>query len=292
MRRFVAGEVDVLVSTLIVESGLDVPNANTMFVNRADTFGLAQLYQLRGRVGRSHRRAYCYLLVPDAVDEDAERRLKILEHHTELGSGYRIALKDMELRGAGNLLGPEQSGFVHAVGFELYLKMLDETVQRVLKGGDGPRLQPAEVSLDVGAYIPDSYIESQEAKLDVYRRLTAMTDPEAIAALRDEVRDRFGLLPAEAEAFFVAATLRVLGGRAGIETISARGNEARITFRGSAVPAMKGISAAFHEVQFQAEVRRSHPLSLRLTRLGGASMLDGLVRALTLIQPNPSTHPR
>jgi len=194
----------------------------------------------------------------------------------------------MELRGAGNLLGPEQSGFVHAVGFELYLKMLDETVQRVMRGGDAPRLQPAEVSLDVGAYIPDSYIASQEAKLDVYRRLTAMTDPQPIAALRDEVRDRFGPLPPEAEAFFLMATLRVLGGRAGIETISLRGNEARITFRGSAVPAMKGISAAFHEVQFQAEVRRSHPLSLKLTRLGGASILDGLVRALTLIQPNPT----
>nr|MBA3889154.1 DEAD/DEAH box helicase [Gemmatimonadaceae bacterium] len=122
MHRFVSGEVDVLVSTLIVESGLDVPNANTMFVNRADRLGLAQLYQLRGRVGRSHRRAYCYLIVPEAgTDEDAERRLKVLEHHTELGAGYRIALKDMELRGAGNILGPEQSGYVHAVGFDLYL---------------------------------------------------------------------------------------------------------------------------------------------------------------------------
>jgi transcription-repair coupling factor (superfamily II helicase) len=127
MHRFVSGEVDVLVSTLIVESGLDVPNANTMFVNRADNLGLAQLYQLRGRVGRSHRRAYCYLLVPDSVDPDAERRLQVLEHHTELGAGYKIALKDMEMRGAGNLLGAEQSGYVHAVGFDLYLRMLDET---------------------------------------------------------------------------------------------------------------------------------------------------------------------
>src|SRR5690606_38280335 len=118
MRRFVAGEIDVLVSTLIVESGIDVPNANTMFVDRADRLGLAQLYQLRGRVGRSHRRAYCYLMVPDRIDEDAERRLRVLEHHTELGAGYRVALKDMELRGAGNLLGPEQSGFVQAVGFD------------------------------------------------------------------------------------------------------------------------------------------------------------------------------
>ncbi|MBC8069123.1 MAG: transcription-repair coupling factor, partial [Deltaproteobacteria bacterium] len=113
MHKFVSGDIDVLVSTLIVESGLDVPNANTMFINRADHLGLAQLYQLRGRVGRSHRRAYCYLLVPDSVDPEAERRLQVLEHHTELGAGYKIALKDMEMRGAGNLLGAEQSGYVH-----------------------------------------------------------------------------------------------------------------------------------------------------------------------------------
>ena len=144
----------MLVSTLIVESGLDVPNANTMFVNRADNFGLAQLYQLRGRVGRSHRRAYCYLSSPDAVDADAERRLQVLEHHTELGAGYRIALKDMELRGAGNLLGAEQSGFVHAVGFDLYLRMLEETVQRVMNGEKHRVSQPSDVSLDVAAFIP------------------------------------------------------------------------------------------------------------------------------------------
>jgi len=283
MRRFVDGEVDVLVSTLIVESGLDVPNANTMFVNRADMVGLAQLYQLRGRVGRSHRRAYCYLLAPDSMDEDAERRLKILEHHTELGAGYRIALKDMELRGAGNLLGPEQSGFVHAVGFDMYLRMLDETVTRILRGGDAPKLQPADVSLDVPAYLPDEYVSAKDAKLDLYRRLTAMTDPKDVETLRGEVRDRFGPIPTEAHAFFAAALLRILGGTAGVETIAVRGNEARITFKGSAVPAMKGISAAFHEVQFQAEVRRAHPLSLKLTRLGGAGMLDGLVRALSSI---------
>jgi transcription-repair coupling factor (superfamily II helicase) len=291
MRRFVSGEVDVLVSTLIVESGLDVPNANTMFVNRADMFGLAQLYQLRGRVGRSHRRAYCYLLAPDSMDEEANRRLNILEHHTELGAGYRIALKDMELRGAGNLLGPEQSGFVHTVGFDMYLRMLDETVTNVLRGGDGPKLHPAEVSLDQPAYLPDEYVVSKDAKLDIYRRLTALTDPDGVNVLREEVRDRFGQIPPEAHAFFGAAILRILGGKAGVETIAVRGNEARITFRGSAVPGMKGISAAFHEVQFQAEVRRAHPLSLKLIRLGGASMLDGLVRALSSIQTTP-TSPR
>ena len=129
MRGFVAGEVDILVSTMIVESGLDVPNANTMVVHDAHRFGLAQLYQLRGRVGRSHRRAYCYLLVPDTIDADAEERLKVLEHHTDLGAGYRIALKDLELRGAGNLLGAEQSGHAQAVGFDLYMRWLEETVR-------------------------------------------------------------------------------------------------------------------------------------------------------------------
>ena len=285
MRKFVDGEIDVLVSTMIVESGLDVPNANTMFVNRADTFGLAQLYQLRGRVGRSHRRASCYLLVPDSIDEDANRRLTILEHHTQLGAGYQIALKDLELRGAGNLLGPEQSGFVHAVGFDMYLRMLDETVKRVLRGDDAPRLQPSELSVDVASYLPDEYITSQDAKLDVYRRLTHMTDVAEIEALREEVRDRFGVLPEPAAAFFRVALLRVLGGASDIESVLVRGNEARITFREHAVPRMKGISAAFHEVQFQAEVRRAHPLALKLTRLGGAEMLDGLVRALTTLRP-------
>ncbi len=285
MRKFVEGETDVLVSTMIVESGLDVPNANTMFVDRADHFGLAQLYQLRGRVGRSHRRANCYLLVPDTdIDEDANRRLRILEHHTELGAGYRIALKDLEMRGAGNLLGPEQSGFVTAVGFDMYLRMLDETVKRVMRGDTAPKLRPSDVTVDLPSYLPDDYVTSQDAKLDIYRRLTHMLDVAEIEGLKAELRDRFGPLPESAETFFTVAMLRVLGGAAQIDSMLLRGNEARITFGEHAVPRMKGISAAFHEVQFQAEVRRAHPLSLKLTRLGGADLLGGLVRALAKLR--------
>jgi transcription-repair coupling factor (superfamily II helicase) len=280
MHKFVNGQIDVLVSTMIVESGLDVPNANTMFVNRADNFGLAQLYQLRGRVGRSHRRAYCYLLVPDNVDPDAERRLSILEHHTELGAGYRIALKDLELRGAGNLLGPEQSGFVHAVGFDMYLRMLDETVRHLVQGNGAPKLVPADVSADVPNYLPDDFVPAQEAKLDIYRRISRITEPRELEALRSELRDRFGPLPVPAEAMLAIAQLRIIGATLGIEGILVRGDEARVNFRDTAAPRMKGLSAAFHEVQFQAEVRRAVPLSLKLTRLGGAPMLDGLVRAL------------
>jgi transcription-repair coupling factor (superfamily II helicase) len=280
MHKFVNGDVDVLVSTMIVESGLDVPNANTMFVNRADYFGLAQLYQLRGRVGRSHRRAYCYLMVPDSVDPDAERRLQVLEHHTELGAGYRIALKDLEMRGAGNLLGAEQSGFVHAVGFDLYLRMLEDTVRRLMSGDAAPKVVPSDVTIDTPNYLPDDYVVSQDAKIDVYKRLARFTEPREVEALRTELRDRFGPLPPAAEAMLALAQLRIVGGSLGIEGILVRGEEARVTFRGSAAPRVKGLSAAFHDVQFQAEVRRAVPLSLKLTRLGGAPMLDGLVRAL------------
>ena len=275
----------MLVSTMIVESGLDVPNANTMFVNRADHFGLAQLYQLRGRVGRSHRRAYCYLLVPDATRRGrGAPPAKFSSTTPSSAPAIRIALKDLEMRGAGNLLGPEQSGFVTAVGFDMYLRMLDETVKRLMRGRYAPKLQPSDVSVDLPSYLPDDYVTSQDAKLDIYRRLTHMIDPADIDALRAEVRDRFGPLPAPAATFFAVATLRVLGGAAEIESMLLRGDEARITFREHAVPRMKGISAAFHEVQFQAEVRRAHPLSLKLTRLGGAELLGGLVRALATLR--------
>jgi transcription-repair coupling factor (superfamily II helicase) len=229
MHSFVSGDVDVLVSTMIVESGLDVPNANTMFVNRADNFGLAQLYQLRGRVGRSHRRAYCYLMVPDSVDPEAERRLQVLEHHTELGAGYRIALKDLEMRGAGNLLGAEQSGFVHAVGFDMYLRMLEETVTRLMSGDAAPKLVPSDVTIDTPNYLPDDYVVAQDAKIDIYKRLARYTAPSEIEGLRTELRDRFGPLPVPAEAMLALAQLRIIGGALGIEGILVRGNEARIT---------------------------------------------------------------
>src|SRR3989449_2999828 len=170
MARFVRGEVDVLVSTMIVESGLDVPNANTMLVSRADQFGLAQLYQLRGRVGRSHRRAYCYLLVPDVIDPDADDRLRVLEHHTDLGSGYRIALRDLELRGAGNLLGAEQTGHAQTVGFDTYLRWLQEMVEALKNGeqGAGSRtFAPPEVIFDQPAHLADDYVPDEAAKLDL-----------------------------------------------------------------------------------------------------------------------------
>jgi transcription-repair coupling factor (superfamily II helicase) len=282
MRRFAAGEVDVLVSTMIVESGLDVPNANTMIVNHAERFGLAQLYQLRGRVGRGHRRAYCYLLVPDRVDPEAEYRLKVLEQHTELGSGYRIALRDLEFRGAGNLLGAEQSGYAHAVGFDLYLRWLAEAVE-ALKGEGRQGGPPPDVVYDAPAHLPDSYVPDEEAKVDFYRRLARAVRHDEIAQLRAELRDRFGPVPREAEGLLVVSELRALGQRLGLETVVVRGDEARLVFRAGAAPRLAGLAAALEEVQFAAEVRRTVPLSLRLTRLGGMPTGVGLVRALAKV---------
>ncbi len=282
MARFVRGEVDVLVSTMIVESGLDVPNANTMLVSRADQLGLAQLYQLRGRVGRSHRRAYCYLLVPDLVDAEADERLRVLEHHTDLGSGYRIALRDLELRGAGNLLGAEQSGYAQAVGFDTYLRWLQETVEALKGKGDGGRgtRVPPEVVLDQPAHLADDYVPDEAAKLDLYRRLARAEALSEIEAVREELRDRFGPLPDDARRLLLVSELRALGGRAGLEMVLVKGDEARLTFRRDATPRLARLTAALDAVQFEAEVRRAAPLSLRLRRLGGEAIGPGLVRAL------------
>jgi transcription-repair coupling factor (superfamily II helicase) len=280
MRCFVAGEVDILVSTMIVESGLDVANANTMVVHDAHRFGLAQLYQLRGRVGRSHRRAYCYLLVPDTIDADAEERLRVLEHHTDLGAGYRIALKDLEIRGAGNLLGAEQSGHAQAVGFDLYLRWLEETVRALRGQGAVEPPTPPEVVLDRPAHLPDGYVPDDDVKLDLYRRLARAVTSSEIDGLRDELRERFGPLPPMAETLLDMARLRVMGAALGLQNVLVRGEEARLTFRPGTAPRLAGLTSALDDVQLAAEVRRTVPLSLRLMRLGGEPIVPALVRAL------------
>ncbi len=280
MRRFVNGEVDILVSTMIVESGLDVPNANTMVVHDAHRLGLAQLYQLRGRVGRSHRRAYCYLTVPDSIDPEAEERLKVLEHHSDLGSGYRIALKDLEQRGAGNLLGSEQSGHAHAVGFDLYLRWLEETVQ-ALRGRGGEEVPaPPDVVFDRPVGLPDTFVPDDESKLSLYRRLARAAGPGEIDELRQELRERFGPLPPESEHLLDMTRLRVLGAQLGLQHVLVRGEEARLTFRQGTAPRLAGLTAALEDVQLAADVRRTVPLSLRLVRLGGENLIPALVRAL------------
>jgi transcription-repair coupling factor (superfamily II helicase) len=279
MRRFLDGQISVLLSTAIIENGLDVPTANTLIVDRADQFGLAQLYQIRGRVGRSHHRAYCYLLVPEGVDVEAERRLRILEHFTDLGSGYAIALKDLELRGAGNILGAEQSGFVHQIGLDTYTRLLEQTIKR-LRGGETPEATPCEVSIDGGAWLPDEYVDDAAQKLHLYRRLSRVESVAQVDALATEMRDRYGPPPPETDRLFRAAALRLAGTRVAAERILIRGETARLTFRPGAHPRLAVLQDAISDRQTEVVVARATPLSLVLRSRGASPVIDTLLAAL------------
>jgi transcription-repair coupling factor (superfamily II helicase) len=288
MRQFVAGGVNVLVATSIIESGLDVPNANTLIVDRADQFGLAQLYQIRGRVGRSHHRAYCYLVLPENVSEDAEKRLRVLEHYTELGSGYGIALKDLELRGSGNILGSAQSGFVYAVGFDTYMRMLEQTIRELKGDGAVTRHAQAEVSVDGTALIPDEYIEDEAQKLHFYRRLSQVESVDEVDATRRELRDRYGPIPPEVETLLATAALRLIGTQLGIERILVRPWDARVNFRKGVVPRMTALQHAFADWQLEVELQRPMPLSLLLHRRGTEPMERALTGALQALSRDKS----
>ncbi len=193
MLKFIRHEADVLVATTIIENGLDIPLCNTIIVNRADRHGLSELYQLRGRVGRSNRRAYAYLLIPAEAELTpiARRRLAALKEFSDLGAGFKIAALDLELRGAGNLLGGEQSGHIDAVGFELYTSMLDRTV-RELKGEDLPREIDTQLNLGLNIKIPDEYIVEENQRLRMYKRIAGVADERQLGDVAAELADRYG----------------------------------------------------------------------------------------------------
>ena len=211
MRRFVKKEIDVLVSTTIIETGLDIPNVNTIIIHDADRFGLAQLYQLRGRVGRTNRSAYAFLLYKrdKMIKEVAEKRLKAIREFTDLGSGYKISMKDLEIRGAGNLLGQEQSGNIEAVGYDLYCKMLNDAIKR-MSGEKEEADFETTIELPVEAYIPDTYVKSEYIKLDLYKRISKCTTREENDDIIEEIRDRFGEVPKCVLRLFDIAYLKAL----------------------------------------------------------------------------------
>jgi transcription-repair coupling factor (superfamily II helicase) len=233
MLSFLRGDADCLVTTTIIESGLDIPSANTLIVERADQLGLAQAYQIRGRVGRSRERAFAYLLYPsaEALTEDAAARLSTLADHTELGSGFKIAMRDLDIRGAGDLLGEEQSGHVAAVGFELYCQMIDEAVGEAREAGEGGEEAPEPVRLDVpvDAYLSAAFIPFEAAKIDVHRRIAAAREPGELRAIRDEISDRFGPPPAEAENLLTLQRARIELGLAGARSVEFRGGRLSVT---------------------------------------------------------------
>ncbi|MEW6510413.1 MAG: transcription-repair coupling factor [Bacteroidota bacterium] len=303
MMAFLEKRCDMLVATKIIESGLDIPNVNTIVINRADRFGMAELYQLRGRVGRSNVQAYAYLLVPPvaSMPKQTVQRLQAMEEFTELGSGFHLAMRDLEIRGAGNLLGAEQSGFIETMGFETYTRILEEAVQelkdeefRGLFTGEGlhaRRRTETVVESDLDAFIPDQYVGSDAERLLLYRRLYDLTTLEQLQEVREEMTDRFGKFPVELDHLFGMVRLRLAGAAVGFSRIALRGERMHVEFPPET-------STQFYESErFQQLIKnvsgmKSRDASLRQEgnalnlslRLDGASTgIEKLEKAITLL---------
>ena len=261
-------EFDVLVCTTIVESGSTSPNANTLIVERADLFGLSQLHQLRGRVGRGRERAYAYFLYPPEkpLTETAHDRLATIAQNTDLGAGMAVAMKDLEIRGAGNLLGGEQSGHIADVGFDLYIRLVGEAVEEFKGEAAAVAGRPptsVKVELPVDAHLPHDYVPEERLRLEAYRRLAAVTTDDELAAVREELVDRYGPLPAPVETLVEVASLRVLATGAGLTDITLAGKNVRF-----------------------APVELPESRTLRLTRLHPGSIVKPAIR--TILVPRPT----
>jgi transcription-repair coupling factor (superfamily II helicase) len=276
MLEFLNGRHDILLSTTIVEAGLDIPNVNTIIINEADKFGLSQLYQLRGRVGRSNRIAYCYLTYhkEKVLTEAAEKRLQAIKEFTELGSGMKIALRDLEIRGAGNILGPEQHGFVMAVGFDLYIKLLDEAI-RAYQGKQREERVPPRVEISVDAFLPASYIADTRQKIVFYQKIATLQDLEQVRDIREELSDRFGSLPPAAENLLLVAELRLLAEQYSVSTISEEKKEVMVRFHPGQHPESSGLMAVARKLQgkLTAQTGKQVVLTLRTAGLAGSEKL-------------------
>jgi transcription-repair coupling factor (superfamily II helicase) len=263
MESFLRGDYDVLCATTIIEAGLDIPSANTLIVERADLLGLSQLYQIRGRVGRSDVPAHAYLFYPDAAEltEDAGARLAALADYTELGSGFKIAMRDLELRGAGNLLGDEQTGHVAAIGFELYCELLAEAVADLQ--GQAPPAVASSVRVDaaVDAYVPSTYVGMEAAKMDVHRRIALAGSEDELRELESELADRFGPIPEPVANLIGIQAVRIALAPLGAVALSIRRD--RIALSGVTLGAddVRGLRSAIPGLLYQAA---KHELSLRV----------------------------
>jgi transcription-repair coupling factor (superfamily II helicase) len=275
MASFDRHEFDVLLCTTIIESGVDLPNANTLIVDRADMFGLSQLYQIRGRIGRGANRAYAYLMIPraKALTEQAEQRLNTILAATELGAGYQIALRDLEIRGIGNLLGAEQSGQISAIGFDLYTKLLADAVKQLKVNAnadepiepEAPEFSTVRVDIGIDARIPDSYIEDLAQRLSIYQRLARMESDKEIDDIDEEIRDRFGPMPPHVMLLMKTTRMRVMAEAAGVELISAKEFRAVMSLKqptgGAREPLQKqlGIGVDVGHMQIRVDIDRDDP---------------------------------
>jgi transcription-repair coupling factor (superfamily II helicase) len=286
MVDFVANKYDVLLATTIIENGLDIPNANTMIINRADRYGLSQLYQLRGRVGRSDRRAYAYLLIPpeEALSAVAKKRLAAIREFSDLGSGFRVAALDLEIRGAGNLLGGEQSGHIEAVGFDMYMKLLEQTIKE-LKGEEIEDDIRANVNLRVDLRIDEVYIPDMNQRLTVYRRVAAVRSDAELDRLMDEVRDRYGVPPDSVLNLAEYASIRLLADRIGLESIDREAQIVVLKFRPDARLDPQWL---FKVVQQRGDIALVPPATLKLDlRAAAASARAMAVAPRAKGKPDP-----
>ena len=283
MLEFVRHKHDILVCTMIIESGLDIPNVNTILINRADALGLAQLYQLRGRVGRATVQAYGYLFYPQdrAITEGAEKRLRVIEEFTDLGSGFKIALRDLEIRGAGNILGAEQHGHIVTVGYELYCRLLEEAVM-ALKGEKVEETVETRISLPVEAYLPDDYVPDSRQKVSIYKKIAGLKDREALNELREELKDRYGTIPEPAEVLLEVANIKQLSQHLGITAIVAGNEQVKVTFdeRKPRINVKKFVEIVHQNKNLQLQPPAQ--LMIRMPGVTGVSMLTELQQALRL----------
>jgi transcription-repair coupling factor (superfamily II helicase) len=269
MLDFIARKFDVLLATTIVENGIDIPNANTIIINRADRYGLSQLYQLRGRVGRSDRPAYAFLLIPpeDNLSPVAKKRLAAIKEFSDLGSGFRVAALDLEIRGAGNLLGGEQSGQIDAVGFEMYMKLLEQTV-RELKGEEVEDDTRATVNLRVDLRIDAGYVPDMNQRLMLYRKIAAARDEAEVDRVLEEASDRYGPLPPSVLNLADYGRIRIMADRLGVDTVDREGRLVVLKFRPQAkVDPARLVSL----VRQRPDLTLVPPAALRLTLDGGDS---------------------
>jgi transcription-repair coupling factor (superfamily II helicase) len=281
MLSFLDGKYDCLLCSNIIESGLDIPNVNTIIINRADRFGLAQLYQLRGRVGRSNHKAYAYLLVPpfENLNPPALKRIRAIQQYTELGSGFYLALRDLEIRGAGNILGPQQHGFIEEIGFDLYCQLLEEAV-RELKGEEIKKSPEVKLEIDSDLYLPSDYIEDGQQRMEIYKKLSEVKREEQIEDLQVELRDRFGLLPREVEELLKVAELKLICQEKEVSKLTLKGVKVKLEFSLSKKTGKEEIKKYQETIDFPLEFSVVGNFKIEIDLKGVKNRLEELKKLL------------
>jgi transcription-repair coupling factor (superfamily II helicase) len=285
MKEFIAGRYDVLLSTVIIENGLDIPNVNTIIVNRADTMGLSQLYQLRGRVGRSSEQAYSFFFTPPfkEMSDVSLKRLKALEQYTELGSGFQIAMRDLEIRGAGNILGTRQHGYIEAIGFELYCRILREAIDEIKGTAALPQIQDTKIEIPLEAYIPTDYVQDGPARILLYQDLSSLTGIEMVSEFEQSLIDRFGPLPQTVNSLLLIIKIKILASALGISKVKISNSaQLSVIFCGNDNDIKNLISLFIVRSPYKFHIRSSTPISIDTT-LVSSSTITQAVEVLELL---------